>query len=79
MVQLLSPGLLGDTPTTFRKTYGRAIEDGMLNDSTDEQISNCEKAVQVLRWRMADVMHEKSPELLREHIPSKHEFRISHD
>ena len=76
MVQLLSPGLLGDTLTTFRKTYGRAIEDGMLKDSTDEQISNCEKAVQVL-WRMADVMHEKSPELLREHIPSKHEFRIS--
>ena len=27
---------------------------------------------------MADVMHEKSPELLREHIPPKHEFRISH-
>ena len=79
MVQLLSPGLLGDTLTTFRKTYGRAIEDGMLKDSTDEQISNCEKAVQVLHWRMVDIMHEKSPELLREHIPPKHEFRISHD
>eukprot|EP00966_Prymnesium_polylepis_P288623 6666628-Prymnesium_polylepis.1 len=51
MVQFLSPGLLGDTLAAFRKTYGRAIGNGMLKDSTDEQISNCEKAVQVLRSR----------------------------
>lgn len=79
MVQLLSAGLLGSNLSDFKKKYGRAIEQGMLKDSTDEQISKCERAVQVLRWRMADVMHEKSSDLLQEHIPSKVEYRLSHN
>ena len=78
MVQLLSPGLLGVSLSDFKSKYGRSIEQGMLKDSTDEQISKCERAVQVLRWRMADVMHEKSSDLLQEHIPSKVEYRLSH-
>jgi SNF2 family DNA or RNA helicase len=78
MVQLLAPGLLGKTKSEFRKKYSRVIEKGMLKDSTEKEISECEKAVQVMRWRMSEIMHERSSELLYDHIPAKNEFRISH-
>ena len=65
MIELLAPGLLGANLAEFNKLYGRPIENGMLRDSTDEQISKCERTVQVLHWRIENIMNEKSAALLR--------------
>eukprot|EP00966_Prymnesium_polylepis_P209206 4846389-Prymnesium_polylepis.1 len=63
MIELLAPGLLGSNEREFNKLYGKPINDGMLR-STDEQISKCERTVQVLRWRIENIMNEKSAALL---------------
>jgi SNF2 family DNA or RNA helicase len=78
MIELLASGLLGANISEFNKLYGKPINDGMLRDSTDEQISKCERTVQVLRWRIENIMNEKSAALLRSTIPSKLEVRVPH-
>eukprot|EP00966_Prymnesium_polylepis_P237799 5500090-Prymnesium_polylepis.1 len=78
MIELLAPGLLGSNLAEFNKLYGRPIESGMLRDSTDEQISKCERTIQVMRWRIENIMNEKSAALLRSTIPSKLEVRVPH-
>ncbi len=78
MVQLLAPNLLGASLSDFKRQFGNSIINGMLKDSTKAQIKRCERAVQMLRWRMEKVMHEKSASLLQKELPNKVEYRIQH-
>lgn len=78
MIQLVSPGLLGANVADFNKLYGNDIEAGMLKDATDQQVAKSERTVQVLRWRVQDVMHDQSADILRSTIPAKTEFRLLH-
>jgi superfamily II DNA or RNA helicase len=78
MVNLLSPTLLGKTLHDFKTKFGDIIMDGMHSDSTQEQIQMSETRTQTLRLLVADVMHDKSANLLKGFIPPKYEYRINH-
>lgn len=78
MIELVEPSLLGNSVAEFNRLYGNVIEKGMTKDATDVQIAQSERLVHVLRWRVADVMHDKSAEWLRDSIPPKSEFRLLH-
>lgn len=76
MSELVSPGILAPSLVEFRKKYARDIERGMRSDATEEQRQASERVVQVLRWQMSQMMHDKSDAYLRQSIPSKREYAI---
>ena len=77
MVHLLQPGLLGANVGEFNRLYATNIEKGMQKDSSDESIAYSERCVQMLRWKVADVMHDRSAAVLLSSI-EKTEFRVLH-
>lgn len=78
MVQLLQPGLLGDTVGHFNQLYGHAIDKGMQKDSTDAEVATSERTVQIMRWKAAAVMHDKSAAVLLKELDEKREYRLLH-
>ena len=78
MVNLVAPGILGNSVMEFNKLYGSAIEKGMMRDSSDDDIITSERTVQMLLYRVEHVMHRRSASLLRLTLPKKKEFRLLH-
>ncbi|GMI00239.1 hypothetical protein TrST_g8626 [Triparma strigata] len=78
IINMLSPGLLGATHGDFKGTYADDIESGMTADATDDERKMCERKVQMLRWRVHDIMCEAGTALIAELLPEKFEYRINH-
>ena len=78
MVQLLDKGLLGNTIGEFNRFYSSVIDKGMQKDAGNAQIATSERAVQIMRWKAASVMHDKSAAALIHELDNKHEFRLLH-
>ena len=77
MVHLLDPGLLGDSVGKFNQHFAHKIEKGMQRDSSPEKVAESERYVEMLRWKLKDVMHDRSSAMHLSSIP-KCEFRVLH-
>lgn len=77
MVHLLDPGLLGDNVGKFNQHYAHKIERGMQRDSSPETVAESERYVEMLRWKLQNVMHDRSAAIHLSCI-DKCEFRVLH-
>lgn len=78
MVQLLEPGIIGADYSEFQNRYGRAIEQGMKRDSTNDELKESRVMSHVLRRILsASVAHfVSSEEVLESVVPNKMDWLL---
>ena len=79
MIDLLDRGLLGNTIVEFNRRFASKVDEGMTKDSTEDQISMCERTMIHLRLAVRDVMDDVSADALLDKIPLKRELRLLHE
>jgi hypothetical protein len=60
----------------FDKTYGQRIEAGMQESASSDKVADGERAVQVLRWKVSNIMHDCSSDVLHATLPTKREYGV---
>lgn len=69
LVELLDPGLLGETPAQFMSLYGNAIDAAASRGATSQQKAHGACIVKALSWKLEPLLHKENSDFLSELVP----------